>query len=265
MNTMTAEQALEAAKGMTFETVWAALTKTDAQMQESHQRTEEAFQRMEKTVAELSKGNEETRKILDETAKTVADMSKGNEETRKIVDETAKTVADMSKGNEETRKIVDETAKTVASMSKNLGGLGNLQGRLTEAMFTVDLWKKFNEAGFVFTKQSPHVKFVENKQVIAEVDVFLENGEYAMLVEIKTDLTIGDIDDHVKRIAKIRQYMDAHADSRKLVAAVAGEIVHENVMFYAHKKGMFVLMQSGDSVSIAATPHGFTLQEFTAA
>jgi len=244
MNTMTAEQALEAAKGMTFETVWAALTKTDAQMQESHQRTEEAFQRMEKTVAELSKGNEETRKILDETAKTVADMSKGNEETR---------------------KIVDETAKTVASMSKNLGGLGNLQGRLTEAMFTVDLWKKFNEAGFVFTKQSPHVKFVENKQVIAEVDVFLENGEYAMLVEIKTDLTIGDIDDHVKRIAKIRQYMDAHADSRKLVAAVAGEIVHENVMFYAHKKGMFVLMQSGDSVSIAATPHGFTLQEFTAA
>ena len=213
MERMTAEQAAEAAKGLTFEKVWAALmesrqlieemreTQRESQNQvlEARQKTEESFQRMEKTVTDLS---------------------------------------------------------------KNIGGLGNLQGRLTEAMFSTELWKKFNEIGFLFTKQGPHVRFTENKQVLAEVDFFLENGEYAMPVEIETELSIGDVDDHLKRIIKIRRYMDMRDDNRKLVGAVAGEIVSENVLNYAHKKGLFVIVQTGDSVAIAESPREFKAREW---
>ena len=152
--------------------------------------------------------------------------------------------------------------KTVADLSKNIGGLGNLQGRLTEALFEEELWKKFNEIDFDFDSQISHKRFVDNKQLIAEADFFLENGQYAMPVEIKTELSIGDIDGHIERISKIREYMDARNDNRKLVGAIAGEIVAENVLRYAHKKGLYVLKQTGDSVAIASAPHNFKRQEW---
>ena len=192
MEKMTAEQAAESAKGLTFEKVWAALMEMRDSQQESQKRTE----------------------------------------------------------------------KTIADLSKNIGGLGNSLGRFTETMFSTELWKKFNELGFPFTKQGPHVKFIENGQVLAEVDFFLENGEYAMIVEIKTELSIGDVDGHLEQIAKIRNYMDARDDKRKLVGAVAGGIISDNVLKYAQKKGLFVLVQTGDSVAIAAVPEGFKAREW---
>ena len=205
-----------------------------------------------------------TTKQADETAKvnTFEDVWNALLRLEKIVANTSKTAAETTKTVAETTKTVAETSKTVSDLSKNIGGLGNLQGRLTEAMFESELWKKFNEIEFPFNKQSSHYKFVENGRVLAEADFFLENGQYAMPVEIKTELSIRDIDEHIERIATIREYMDAHKDSRKLVGAIAGEIVAINVLRYAHKKGLYVLKQNGDSVAIAAAPHNFKRQEW---
>ena len=168
--------------------------------------------------------------------------------------------------NEEAHRRMDEALtrleKTVANTSKIVGGLGNLQGRLTEAMFEAELCKKFYDIGFSFDKQSSRYKFRENGQTLAEADFFLENGEYAMPVEIKTELSVSDIDEHIERIAIIRGCMDVRGDKRKLAGAIAGEIVAENVLNYAHKKGLYVLTQNGDCVAIADAPHNFKRQEW---
>ena len=224
MAKMTAEQAAEAAKGLTFEKVWAALM-------------------------ELREYQEETQKQIRES----------QQETQKQMQETQKQMQESKKQMQESQKKTD---KIIADLSKNIGGLGNSLGRFTEAMFSAELWKKFNELGFTFTKQAPHMKFYEYGQVLAEVDFFLENGAYAMSVEIKTELSIDDVDEHLVRIEKIRQYMDAHDDKRKLVGAVAGGTVSESVRNYAHKKGLFVIVQTGDSVAIAAMPQGFKAREW---
>ena len=199
MDEMTAEQAAEAAKGLTFEKVWAVVIQTQRMIQE----TQTAQQESQK-----------------------------------------------------------KTDKVIADLSKNIGGLGNSLGRLTEAMFSAELWKKFNEIGFTFTKQAPRMKFYENGKVLAEVDFFLENGVYAMPVEIKTELSISDVDEHLDRIEKIRKYMDDHHDSRKLVGAVAGGVVSESVLKYSQRKGLFVIEQTGDSVAIADLPLGFKAREW---
>ena len=101
------------------------------------------------------------------------------------------------------------------------------------------------------------MKLYEDGRALVEVDFFLENGLYAMPVEIKTELSVLDVDEHLDRIEKIRQYMDKRDDKRKLVGAVAGGIISENVMKYAQKKGLFVIEQTGDSVAIATMPEGF--------
>ena len=204
MEYMTAEQALEAAKGLTFEDVWAALMESRRQWEETKKEMKESQQEM----------------------------------------------------REETRKIV-------ADLSKNIGGLSDSFGRFVETMFTPELWKKFNALGFPFSSQCQRKKFTDGSRVIAEVDVLLENGEYAMPVEVKTRLTVDNVNEHIERIEIVRRYMDAHCDARKLVGAVAGGTVPENVRKYAHKHGLYVIKQSGESASIAELPQGFKAREWT--
>ena len=140
--------------------------------------------------------------------------------------------------------------------------MGNKLGRLTEALFSAELWKKFDDQGYEFIKQASHYKFVENKRVIAEADFFLEDGKYVMPVEVKTDLLVSDVNEHLERIDVIRRYMDAHGDGRKLVGAVAGGVVEENVLKYAQKKGLYVFVQTGDSIMVADAPPDFKAREW---
>ena len=181
-------------------------------------------------------------------------------ELRETQQETQKQIQETQKQMQESQRKND---KIIANLSKNIGGLGNTLGRFTESLFSAELFKKFNELGFPFTKQGIHIKFTdEHRQVIAEADFFLENGQYAMPVEIKTELSREDVNEHLERIEKIRQYMDKREDKRKLVGAVAGGIISEDVLRYAHKKGLFVIVQTGDSVAVAATPKGFKVCEW---
>ena len=90
----------------------------------------------------------------------------------------------------------------------------------------------------------------------------MENGEYVMLVEIKTEPSVEDVNDHLERITIVRVYMDTHNDRRKIVGTIAGGIIPENVLRYAHRKGLFAVMQNGESVTVAETPPGFTAREW---
>ena len=239
MDTITAEQAAEAAKGLTFEIVWAALMenrrqmeKTDRQIQETGRQLRESKKRMD----------EETRESRERTDRILAELKAYTE----------KTLGDLK----------NNTEKTLGDLSKNIGGLNNSLGRLSESMFSVGLDEKFNELGYPFTRQGPNVTYKEKGKIIAEADYMLENGEYAMAVEVKTELKEKDIDDHLQRIAAIRGYYDARGDKRILVGAVAGVMVSEKVLKYAHGQGLYVIVQTGDNAAIADTPQGFKAGEW---
>jgi hypothetical protein len=80
--------------------------------------------------------------------------------------------------------------------------------------------------------------------------MFLENGGSAMSMEIKSELTVNDVDEHLDRIKTIRRYMDSRGDNRRLLGAVAGAIVPDSVSRYAQKQGLYVVAPSGKSVSV---------------
>jgi hypothetical protein len=247
---MTAEQAAEAGKDLDFGKVWAALLKTDEQIEKMSKKVDKTTEDVAKTsedVANLSKRVDKTSEIAAKTSEVVANLSKRIDKTSEIAAKTS--------------EIVAKTSKEVAKLTKNLGGIGNSIGKMTEAMFSAELWKKFSVHGFKFTRGS-NIKFSVGNTVLAEVDFFMENGEYAMPVEIKTELSIEDVDDHLKRMEKIRRYMDSHKDKRKLVGAVAGAVVSKNVLIYAQKKGFFVLVQAGNSIAIAKTSKDFKPKEW---
>jgi hypothetical protein len=218
MATMTAEEAAEWGKTLSFEKVWAALMETD--------------------------------RIVKENAEEIKRMN-------------AETDERMRRSSEDTDRKLAETSEEIKKLSKNIGGINNSFGKWMEQMTAAQLWKKFYRFDFVFTKDSVNVKFRDkNGRVIAEVDIFLENGAYVMLVEVKLELTATDVDKHLERIEKVRRCMDERGDKRTIVAAVAGSIVPQKVCEYAHEKGLYVLVPSGDSVAVANVPAGFTRKEW---
>jgi predicted AAA+ superfamily ATPase len=134
---------------------------------------------------------------------------------------------------------------------KLMSDLGRKFGKIIEHMFIPNLKEKFNAQGYEFGKASSNV-FIENRahNIYAEIDVFLENGDCALAVEVKTQAGISDIQEHMERMEKLRRYFDLHGDTRKLYGAMAAAVIPGNVHDYALKQGFYLIRQSGDTVSI---------------
>jgi Holliday junction resolvase-like predicted endonuclease len=71
-----------------------------------------------------------------------------------------------------------------------IGSLTNLFGKIAEYMVAPKLREKFTGFGLDFPKKNPNA-IVNDKvnKIYLEIDVMLENGDKAMLVEVKTKTT----------------------------------------------------------------------------
>jgi hypothetical protein len=177
------------------------------------------------------------------------------QETDKKMQETDRQMQETDRQMQETERLMkeqnEETSRLIRQNQKMMSDLGRKFGKIIEHMFIPNLKEKFNGLGYEFGKASSNV-FIEYKEhnIYAEIDVFLENGDCALAVEVKTQANISDIREHVERMEKLRQYFDLHQDQRKLYGAIAAAIIPGNVHDYALKEGFYIIRQSGDNVSI---------------
>jgi hypothetical protein len=177
------------------------------------------------------------------------------QETDRIVQETALQMQETDRKMRETDRILRETDRKISK-------LGSRIGDLVEELIAPNILEKFNKLGYVFGKVAPNVRYTDLQgRYVAEADLLLENGDTALVVEVKTSLTNADVRDHAARMEKLRRYADEHGDRRKLMGAVAGAIASAEVKAFAVKQGFFVLEQSGDTVKISV-PEGFKPREW---
>ncbi|MDR3276480.1 MAG: hypothetical protein LBT11_04625 [Treponema sp.] len=204
---MTAEQAAEWGKTLSFEKVWTAMMETREQMKESDKR----FQAM----------------------------------------------------SQETRARQEETARQIKEMAKHMGGLDHSFGDLAEHLVAPGIVEKFNVLGFHFSAITPGGIVILDDQgnELAEIDLLLENGEYSVAVEVKSRPKTDDVDEHTGRLQVLRQYMDRHGDRRAIRGALAGAVFHDTVKKAALKAGLYVIVQTGDTMRIE-TPEGFSPRDW---
>ena len=210
-------EATQTAAAPSFETVWAALQETD---------------RIVKEVGELQK----------ETARR-------QEETAQQMKETDRMIKELNESQEETDRQIKDN-------NKRFGEFTNRFGEVVEYMIAPNLREKFREIGLNFPKANSgtRVKDYDNN-IFFEIDVMLENGEKALLVEVKTKLTIEDVKAHIARIEKMRKYADLHGDKRAFLGAAAGVVMTDNVKEYALEQGLYVIEPSGETFNITP-PNG---------
>jgi hypothetical protein len=161
----------------------------------------------------------------------------------------------QSERQRETDRIIKENARiqkeSTEEFNNKLGAYINLFGDVTEAMIAPKLCEKFEEFGLYFPRANPNVRINDRINKISfEIDIMLENGEKAMLIEVKTKLTAERIDYHINRINEMRKYANLRGDKRIFLGAVAGIVMTDRVRDYALEQGFYLIEPSGENFNI---------------
>ena len=163
------------------------------------------------------------------------------------------------------RKTDQQMKATDRRLNRKIGALGSRIGQIVESMVRGDIVGKFQALDYKVTRYAREVVF-ENKDldIRGEIDLFLEDGDVSILVEVKTTLETVDVRKHIERLEKYRRYSDARKDERtqRFVGAVAGAVVKGETMSFAHENGIYVIVQSGKAVEIAPLPKDFRVKEW---
>jgi len=164
----------------------------------------------------------------------------------------------------ETDRKFEEVARRMKETDKKISALGSRIGEIVENMVKGNIVEKFQALGYDVNNCYP--KPFKNKElgIVGDIDLFLDEGDTAILIEVKTTLETADVREHIERMEKYRRYVDArgNGDKQRLIGAVAGAVVKGEAAQFAQENGMYVIVQSGEAVEIVESPEGFRAKEW---
>jgi type I site-specific restriction endonuclease len=209
------------------------------------------------TMRELQELNKKVQEAHRETEKAIEKMSAR-------VDITTENINKMGARVDMTTENVDKMSARVDRIAKNVGGLNQSVREIVEILIASHLWEKFPEYDLkrVFRRLRLYDDKNEEK---AEIDILLVNTEWAMAVEVKTELAIKEVDRHIERMKRIIKYPPAEIKIRpgiKLLGACAGGIVTPEAREAAHEAGFFVLELTDEAVTRIPEPADFKPKEW---
>jgi hypothetical protein len=167
-------------------------------------------------------------------------------------DEVWQLLGELIEAQKETRRILQEqsrkTDRQIQQVNEQLGKLGNRLGEFVEWQVRPAAVRLFQERGIDVHELHTEVS-VKRPQGGLEIDLLVVNETEVILIEVKSKLTQKDVDEHLERLAKFKEFMPRYSDANAL-GAVAAMVVTDEVANYAYRRGLFVLAQSGESVII---------------
>ena len=229
-------------RGLTFEQVWVSIKELREAQKMTDQQMKESFQQIKESNRQIKESNQQMRESNQQ-------MKESNQQMRESNQQMREDFLHLANGAEYFRQKMEASS---SRLDKQLGELGNRFGEMIEYLASPGLKAKFRAYGFAFTELSHDKEFATEDRIIAEADVFLENTEKAMVVEMKSKPTIDDINDHVGRLVKLRKYADAKGDMRKYMGAIGGMIFRDRERDHALKCGLYVIEPSGDTFDVIA-------------
>ena len=131
--------------------------------------------------------------------------------------------------------------------------------------FGQNIAKQFQEKfGYIIESHSREKTFGENlpKGLQGEIDLFLENGDMAIVIEVKTTFKAKNVGGLKDKLEKFRRVSDLKGDKRRFIGAIAGAVIEGDAVSIAHENGFYVIAQSGKAMEILPTPEGFQAREW---
>ncbi len=183
---------------------------------------------------------------------TYDDILRLFQETDRKFQETDRKFQEADRKFQETdRKIqaaIQENRRVNQQLSKQLGELGGAWGRFVEDLVAPACERIFLERGIPVDQVSQRVKRRRQGDTL-EIDVLVVNQGHVLAVEVKSSLSVDDVKDFITDLGHFSTFFPEYADMQ-LYGAVAGIGIESGADRYAYRQGLFVLAQSGDSVTL---------------
>jgi hypothetical protein len=228
-----------------LEKVMADLAKTVKETSAELKRSEVSFKiqmkrsdadfkiRMEKSDADFKKSMEEFEKKQEQS----------NEEFKKRQEESKK------RAKESREKFDRELAENKKDWNKRMGEIHNRLGDIAEFTFVPEaILEKFKEMGYEFDNYyRRHRIFDKDGYARAEYDIVLCNGDTVVLIEIKIVFRQEHIDRFIQQMSVAT---DEKYKGKKIIGAIAGLEITNEVKNYALARGLYVIEQAGEDIKI---------------
>jgi DNA-binding transcriptional MerR regulator len=170
------------------------------------------------------------------------------ERTEEQIKEIWDILRETAQSARETDRRMQETDKRIRDLDKQIADLTGSWSKFVESMVEPAVVRLFTERGIEIEGTYQRVKKRRDGNEM-EIDILGINKECVVAVEVKTTLKVEDVNKHIERLDRFRNFFPEYAD-RKLIGAVAGMRIEEESDKYAYRKGFFVLAQSGENVII---------------
>jgi hypothetical protein len=163
-------------------------------------------------------------------------------------DDVWQLLAELATAQKETERRFQETDRQITRLSKEIGNLGGKWGRFVENMVAPACETLFLNRGIPVHQVSQRVKKRLDGKTL-EIDVLVTNENHVLVVEVKSSLNVDDVKELIKDLRKFKQFFPEYSQ-KQLYGAVAGIEIEEGADKYAYRQGLFVLAQSGESMTI---------------
>lgn len=152
----------------------------------------------------------------------------------------------------EIKAIQNDTANEIKAVSRSVGRLGNRLGEFVEEAVRPAAVRLFQQSGLDVHEVQQNIVVKRDGQSL-EIDLLVVNDKDTVAIECKSNLSVDDVNEHLERLAKIKQLIPRYKENR-ILGAVAGMVIPENVAAYAIKNGLYVIAQNGSHLELSNSP-----------
>ena len=238
--------------------------ENEIRMQENEIRIREENEKLRRENEKQRRENEIRRQEND---RRMLENDRRIQENDRRIQENEKQRQEDDRKRQETDSKMQGTDRYLKKLSRQMGHLHNSFGKMAEHLVAPGIAKRFNELGFNFDIMAREgVTISESGKTKTQIDLLLENGDYIIAVEVKikvqADSKHNDIDHHIRRLEILRDFRAKHRyENKKILGAIASVIFDDQAKEAALQAGLYVLVQSGDTIQMGI-PEGFVPREF---
>lgn len=178
----------------------------------------------------------------------VAERQKQTAAQQKQTDEQQKKTDEQLKKTDEQLKKTD---KQIKALSRELAGITNTMGLFAQEQVRLKLVELFQEKGIELEDTLQNIIVKKDGMAYYEMDLLLINTVHSVIVEVKNKVQQEDIDNHLKRLAKVEEVPHRFVKGTQVYGGIAGMIVRDDIQNYAIKQGLYVIRPKGDNVEIS--------------
>ncbi|MBF0424891.1 MAG: DUF3782 domain-containing protein [Magnetococcales bacterium] len=239
---------------VTLDDVWKAFMETDRKMQETDRRMQETDRRMQETDRRMRETDQRMLEMRRETERMIQEASERSREAherelarfREAHDQSREAYERSREAHErelaQSREARAETERVVKDVSRQIGNLGSRWGEFVEGLVAPACETIFADRGIPVHRVAPRVKIKSRDGTRRmEIDLFVDNTDNIVLVEVKSRLTVDDVRDHLQRVREFKEFFTKAGESQ-VMGAVAGIVIDDGADRFAMNEGLFVIV-----------------------